>query len=157
MCQKALNIEGWTVTSQHAAITVREIASSLDKTSPSLLHVLPHAMDTFPCRQCFTSVEKLASLRNEVSKLELTIVRQLEHSGEMRGLYSSLTPTQCNTVEAQQSPTATSLIPRVQHHSQQSKLPASALTIGEQTTHTRTPSTPPLPKRLRASDTPCRQ
>ena len=111
---------------------MREIASSLDKTPPSLL--LPHAMDTFLCRQCFTSVEKLASLRNEVSKLELTIVRQLESSGEMQGLYSSLTPTKCNTAEAQQSPTATSLIPRVQHHSQRSKLPASALAIGEQTT-----------------------
>ena len=141
--------------SQHVAITVREIASSLDKTSPSLL--LPHAMDTFLCRQCFTSVEKLTSLRNEASKLELTIVRQLERSGEMRGLYSSLTPTQCNTAEAQRSPTATSLIPRAQHQSQRSKRPASALAIGEQTTPTRTPSTPPLPKRLRASDTPCRQ
>ena len=98
MCQKALNVEDWTVASQHIAITVREIASSLDKTPPSLL--LPHAMDTFLCRQCFTSVEKLASLRNEVSKLELTIVRQLKCSGEMQGLYSSLTPTQRNTAEA---------------------------------------------------------
>ena len=89
-----------SASSKHVSLVLHDIGSSFLPHDGAPESFLPRTDDTFLCRSCFRSAEKLLRLKKEVYELELELSGLLKRSGEARGLHASTQPTRSVNVLA---------------------------------------------------------
>ena len=94
-----------SASSKHVSHVLHDLGSRLAHEGASH-SFLPDTDDTFLCRPCFRSAEKLLRMKKEVHELELELSELLKRSGEAKGLHVSTEPTLATARSPTARPTA---------------------------------------------------